>query len=45
MVSFKTIFAYIIFALAAVVLFLYLLFPDQAVKAIWTTDWPPSSPR
>jgi type II secretion system protein N len=33
MVSFKTIFAYIIFALAAVVLFLYLLFPDQAVKA------------
>lgn len=33
MVSFKTIFAYITYALVVAALFLYLLFPDQAVKA------------
>ena len=33
MVSTKTIFAYLSYALLAAVVFLYLLFPDQAVKA------------
>ena len=33
MVSAKTIFAYITYALVVTALFLYLLFPDQAVKA------------
>lgn len=33
MVPIKTIFAYLVYALLAAALFLYLLFPDQAVKA------------
>jgi type II secretion system protein N len=32
--SFKTIFAYLLFALLAVLVFLYLLFPDEAVKTV-----------
>ncbi len=37
MLSFKAILGYLLFAVLAVVLFLYLLFPDQAVKAYMDT--------